>query len=293
MLARIISGLIGIPLVVVVVFWPGGIPFVILVALVGVLGQLEFYGSTRRRGVRPHMLLGIAIGLLMIYFGWSGWCPQSDTLLSSINLIYLIPAFTALILGALVIEIIRTDRAPVVNVGTTILGVAYVPWLLLHFVMLRLISGKMVVYSSKPIELGAWLVMFVLLATWALDTAAYFVGKFYGKNKMAPNLSPGKTWEGSVAGFLFAVVIGAVAGAIIRMPQPHGLILGALIGVFGQVGDLAESALKRELGIKDFGNLIPGHGGVLDRLDSLLFTGPITFWYIVVVLSGWIASFKA
>jgi len=295
MLTRIITALIAIPIVVALVFCRGGLPFTILIGVVAVLGLLEFYGGARRGGARPHLLLGLAAGVLFIYFG-SG--------LTSINLLaplavtgaadplWLIPTFTGLVLLSLIFELIREERAPFVNVGVTILGLGYVVWLLLHFIWLRgMGSGAAHGIRVGPweSERGAWLVMFVLLATWAVDTGAYFIGKFYGKKKLAPRLSPGKTVEGSIGGFVCAVVIGAVTAAIIRMPQPHGLILGALIGIVGQIGDLAESALKREVGIKDFGSIVPGHGGILDRIDSLLFTGPVVFWYVAIFLSRWIS----
>jgi phosphatidate cytidylyltransferase len=285
MLTRIITALVAIPIVVALVFYRGGLPFSILIGVVAVLGLLEFYGGARRGGARPHLLLGLAGGILFIYFGggqWDIWAGGSPPIF------YLVPTFTGLVLLSLIFELIREERAPFVNVGVTSLGLGYVVWLLLHFIWLRSAEGTIRV-GPWVSERGAWLVMFVLLATWAVDTGAYFIGKLYGSKKLAPRLSPGKTVEGSIAGFVSAVIIGAVTAAVIRMPQPHGLILGALIGIVGQIGDLAESALKREVGIKDFGSIVPGHGGILDRIDSLLFTGPVVFWYVAIFLSRWIS----
>jgi phosphatidate cytidylyltransferase len=291
MLTRIITALIAIPIVVALVFYRGGLPFTILIGVVAVLGLLEFYGGARKGGARPHLLLGLAAGVLFIYFG-RGYCQKLDIwgeqLPSLFYMFYLIPTFTGLVLLSLIFELIREERAPFVNVGVTSLGLGYVVWLLLHFIWLRSAEGTIRV-GPWVSERGAWLVMFVLLATWAVDTGAYFIGKLYGSKKLAPRLSPGKTVEGSIAGFVSAVIIGAVTAAVIRMPQPHGLILGALIGIVGQIGDLAESALKREVGIKDFGSIVPGHGGILDRIDSLLFTGPVVFWYVAIFLSRWIS----
>jgi phosphatidate cytidylyltransferase len=278
MLTRVITGLIGIPIVIALVFWPGGVPFALLIAVASFLGMLEFYGGARKHNIRPHIVLGMIAGMLVLYFGWS-W-----KLFEMMDLIYLIPTFTGLVLLSLIFELFRGHRSPMINVSVTIFGVAYIALLMLHFIWLRNLEGSVTV-ASRTMNLGAWYVMFVLLTSWALDTGAYFSGKFYGRHKLAPSLSPGKTWEGSIGGFACALIVAAVVGAVIHMPQPHALILGALIGVFGQVGDLTESAIKREIGVKDFGALLPGHGGVMDRLDSLLFTAPIAFWYIVTFLA--------
>lgn len=276
MLTRIISALVGIPIVVALLFYHDGRPFTVLVAVAALLGLLEFYRGAAKGKVRPFMLFGVAMGALFFYFG--GWFG-----LDVLRMIDLIPTFTALILLAFVIELFQKDRKPFLNVGTTVLGVGYVVWMLLHLIWLR-DSGSVIKVGPWQSELGAWLVMFVFLTTWAVDTGAYFAGRAFGKRKLAPSLSPGKTIEGSIGGFVLAIIVGAVVGQLIKLPQPHGLILGALVGIAAQFGDLTESALKREVGIKDFGALIPGHGGMLDRIDSLLFTGPLVFWYLTILL---------
>ena len=129
-------------------------------------------------------------------------------------------------------------------------------------------------------EVGAWLMLLVAMCVWATDTGAYLVGRSLGRRKLAPTLSPGKTVEGSLGGLLFALLTGALFGAWIHVPLMHSLVIGALAGIMGQWGDLFESALKRELGIKDFGSIMPGHGGALDRFDSLLFVTPLAFCYL-------------
>ena len=110
-------------------------------------------------------------------------------------------------------------------------------------------------------EVGAWLMLLVAVCVWATDTGAYLVGKSMGKRKLAPTLSPGKTVEGSLGGLIFALLTGALFGAWIHLPLVHGLVIGGIAGIMGQWGDLFESALKREIGVKDFGNIMPGHGG--------------------------------
>ena len=129
-------------------------------------------------------------------------------------------------------------------------------------------------------EVGAWLMLFVAVCVWATDTGAYLFGKRFGRRKLAPSLSPGKTVEGSLGGIALALLTAALFGAWIHLPLVHSLVIGAIAGIMGQWGDLFESALKRELGLKDFGNIMPGHGGALDRFDSLLFVTPLAYCYL-------------
>ncbi len=129
-------------------------------------------------------------------------------------------------------------------------------------------------------ERGAWLMLLVAVCVWMTDTGAYLVGRKWGRHKLAPALSPNKTVEGSLGGLTLAVVTGVCFGVWIHLPWQHGLAVGLIAGVMGQMGDLFESALKREIGIKDFGGIMPGHGGALDRFDSLLFVTPLAFCYL-------------
>ena len=129
-------------------------------------------------------------------------------------------------------------------------------------------------------------VLLALFATFAVDTTAYFIGRAWGRHKMAPTISPGKTWEGAVGG-LAGAIVAVIALALlldIDISYSEMVILGFLIAVFAQLGDLAESKLKRSMGVKEAGNLIPGHGGILDRLDSIVFTGVVVYyclrWFI-------------
>ncbi len=276
MLTRIITAIVGIPIVLALVFWPGGLPFMLLIGVAVIVGMIEFYRAARRGGFRPNRMLGVVAAGLVLYFGRK----------VSPDMIYIGPTLVGLVLICLAYELLRDNRKPLANVGSTLLGLGYVCWLLMHFTLLRGIDGSVTV-GRWTAETGAWLVMFALLCTWALDSGAYFVGKFYGRKKLAPTISPNKTVEGSVAGLACSIIIGAVLGAALGIPQPHGLVLGALIGIIGQIGDLAGSAIKREVGVKDFSNLLPGHGGVLDRVDSLLFVAPVVFYYVTIALKGW------
>jgi phosphatidate cytidylyltransferase len=143
------------------------------------------------------------------------------------------------------------------------------------------VNGEPANYSPLTTHLGP--LFLTLFCVWATDSSAYFVGRAIGKWKLAPEISPGKTLEGALGGLFFAILFGALFGWLFFRNVWLGVAIGAVAGVFGQIGDLFESALKRELGIKDFGGIMPGHGGVLDRFDSLLFVAPLSalvfqFW---------------
>jgi len=127
--------------------------------------------------------------------------------------------------------------------------------------------------------LGPWILLFALVITWVGDTAAYFVGRAIGKHKLAPHLSPGKTWEGSIASMAGALLIGWLLSTRINVPAPVILGLAAVGNVAGQVGDLLESSFKRSAGVKDSGSILPGHGGMLDRIDALILTIPVVWYY--------------
>ncbi len=127
--------------------------------------------------------------------------------------------------------------------------------------------------------LGPWILLFALVITWVGDTAAYFVGRAIGKHKLAPHLSPKKTWEGSIASMAGALLIGWLLSTRINVPAPVILGLAAVGNVAGQVGDLLESSFKRSAGVKDSGSILPGHGGMLDRIDALILTVPVVWYY--------------
>ncbi len=155
----------------------------------------------------------------------------------------------------------------------TMAGILYIGWLLSYFVALReMVDGRNWVFLA-------------LFATFGSDTAAFFIGRTWGKHRLAPNISPSKTWEGAIGGLLGAVII----SLLFTIPSPlslnlhywQAILLGLTISVFSQLGDLIESLLKRNMGVKDSGRLLPGHGGFLDRLDSVVFAGIVVYYYVV------------
>ena len=173
--------------------------------------------------------------------------------------------------------------------AVTLAGAIYIGGLLMHFVQLRQIALPVLrpgPLDGLQIAPGAAWIYATFAVTWAADSGAYFAGRAFGRHKMSPLLSPKKTWEGFAGGLLAS--IGAGVGIVALLGLPVSLTVGVLLGAIGAVGgtfgDLAESMLKRQAGVKDSGALIPGHGGLLDRIDSLLFTGPLVYYLLAALL---------
>jgi phosphatidate cytidylyltransferase len=194
----------------------------------------------------------------------------------------------ALLLGILVLVLALRLRRPLRDEGVLgrltysygLVGMAYLGLLFSSFVLLRGLPGRLQLTPLPEIDRGAWLMVFTATAVWATDSFAYFVGKAYGKRPFAPRISPAKTWEGFLGGLAGGLVAGLLFAQGIHVSLLHGAVVGLIAGVFGPLGDLFESALKRELNLKDFGSIMPGHGGILDRFDSLLFVTPLIYLYL-------------
>lgn len=276
MLLRIVSGVIGIPLLVLLVFIKQGLPFILGVGLISVIGLNEFYRGVRKTGARPQEWLGLASALLFLFAARQGFKSVGFEL----------PAvLTLLVLASLTVELIRRDRAPIRNLGATLLGAVYVGWLFSYLVALRSVPGHTPVAGlGRELPLGAWLVLYIIFTAWAADTGSYFIGRRFGRHKLTPVLSPGKSWEGLLAGIAASIAMSAVMGGLIGIPWGRVFIIGIGVALVNLVGDLAESSMKRDIGIKDFGSLLPGHGGILDRFDGLLFAAPLFYYYVAIIL---------
>ena len=255
LLPRILSALVAIPLVILVV-WQGGLFLVALCALVMFLALLEAKRMFDRLGLNvPFELMVAGIMLLL----GSAYFYRDAGLTGAIAVIFFI---------FLIWILFFHPNCSLVEMAMGFLGTSYVG-LFVYVYLLRTLPGGWI-----------WIV-FMLTGTWVNDTAAYFVGKFLGRRRLVPSLSPGKTLEGAVGGILGSLLV-AIGFIFIypSLPLLPLLVLGLLVGVAAQVGDLVESVFKRQVGVKDAGNLIPGHGGMLDRLDSMLFTAPLVYYYV-------------
>jgi phosphatidate cytidylyltransferase len=275
--SRVATAAIGIPLALLIMY-AGGAPFVVLILAAALLGLSELYAAVESRGDRPVRALGYvaaaAIILGMQYMPADGRIPFAAFTLGLVTI------------AALATQIFREESdasSHITNAATTLLGVVYVVWLFGFFILLRNLDAPALKAAVGEGFRGRTGLLFMVLAcTWMTDTGAYFIGRFLGKRKLAPAVSPGKTIEGSIGGLAAAVIVGLIVALWLHMPAWKGLVLGALIGVTGQVGDLCKSVMKREVGIKDFGTLLPGHGGVLDRFDSLLVTVFISMCFFTI-----------
>lgn len=269
MFTRIVSGVIGIAVAAWLVHL-GGVPFLITVMALTAIGLLEFYRMVAKKGIRPFRVVGILAGLIIV-----GMAYFSSMTLTTVTMI--IPALVLALFLVFSIQLHKFGTEDAIrNVGITFFGIFYVAGLMAHFVLLRNIDNPIL-----PGEFAIWL---ALICTWSTDSCAYFVGRSMGKRPLAPKISPKKT----IAGFLGGLVGGSLAGFIysivIQFDPVKAAIIGLGIAFVGQIGDLFESALKRDAGVKDSGNLIPGHGGALDRFDSTMFTIPLTFYFIIYFL---------
>ncbi len=267
---RLAAILVGVPCLFVITE-RGGVFFLLLIDLIILLGLTEFFRLMEAKGFRPSRLLGYAAALAVSLHVYSGG--------AALTLVV-----TAILLLIMIREIFRPQvKTALTNIAVTVLGVMYVGWLASHFVMLRELPGSL---NADP-AYGARLVYFAALVIWSCDTAAYVVGILVGGRKLIPRISPGKTWAGAIGGVAGGVLAGWLcARSFLPFVTPlMGALLGLVSAILGQFGDLVESLLKRDAGLKDSAHLIPGHGGILDRVDSLLFTVPVLYyWFRFMVL---------
>ncbi len=281
---RILSALIAAPLVLGVILLPGGSrpfpgwPLALLVMVLIIGGLREFYAGCRHIGLLPRDELGYGLGFYWLLCA----SPLMDTQSSRPWLLGL----CAFVLIGLTLEVVRGEHAPFRGLGPTMLGALYVGGLFPFVLRLRLLNPDLVRLPAEapgwlwwPGE-GGWLLLYVVLVTSSVDVGAFFIGRAIGGPKLAPRVSPGKTWAGAIGGTVTAVGMGYLIGLPLGLTPGFILLTALVMSISGQFGDLAKSAMKRELNIKDFGAIMPGHGGVLDRFDSLLFSAPVIYWLL-------------
>ncbi|HNS52499.1 MAG TPA: phosphatidate cytidylyltransferase [Anaerolineae bacterium] len=264
---RVLSSALLIPLVAAAT-WAGGWILAAVLFVVVVRSAYELFHLMEQSAYRPSLP---ASALVMAAFLVSARFPEAH-LTGAV--------LAAAVIGTLIVQLLRPPKGQPTQSWALTLGAAlWLGWLISHFLLLRDLSS--------PFGFGVgtrWLGL-VFLVTWLNDSAAYFVGKAFGRHPFAPYLSPKKTWEGTAGG-----VIGGVAGTmllghwLVGLPWLHGLLLGALVAIVAPLGDLAKSMVKRQVGVKDFSDLIPGHGGMFDRIDSLLFVAPVVYCYATFIL---------
>ncbi|HEX8090190.1 MAG TPA: phosphatidate cytidylyltransferase [Blastocatellia bacterium] len=261
---RILTAIVALPVLLYTVWSEIPYFFVALTAIAILLALGEFYNLASKVRCRPQIIPGYAAALLVVACFVYG------------EPIWVVAVISALAVVSLAAALARPDEMnkSLASVSATVFGVIYVALLASFLVGVRMIQTPESRLASKLLTMFFAMVMMT-------DTGAYYTGRSIGRHKLAPRVSPGKTVEGAVGGFITAIITGPLCRWIFfpEIGLLNAMALGATIGIFGQVGDLAESMLKRGSGVKDSGNLLPGHGGMLDRVDSILFCAPLLYYY--------------
>jgi len=275
MKSRLLTALVALPILILSIVLPYFLPdypqaawlFVFIAALAFIAGLFEFFSFTKKLELKADASIAyLGASALFIAFVFDAPTKAPDLLILTVAL------FLMLVLATQMFRFQKDFSKMLTGVGVTVFGVLYVVFLGGFLVATRV--GFDPVLSSK-------LLLFFFLVNFGSDAGAYFVGKNFGKHKLAPKISPGKTWEGFAGGVLFSAAFAALATYLFfpELPYKFSIPLAIVMAAIGVVGDLAESAMKRGANVKDAASLLPGHGGLLDRLDSLLFNAPILYYF--------------
>ncbi|MFA5156908.1 MAG: phosphatidate cytidylyltransferase [Candidatus Omnitrophota bacterium] len=263
LIKRIISSvlLIGLIAAVVIKDWVCGLTVVVFIGF----GLYEFFTMLENKGIRIYKYVGIGVGLLI---------PLSIASRFELTKNWELLLIVLALLFLLVMQFRRRENSgTIVDISTTLFGILYVSWFFSFMIKIRYL------------EAGLGLFLSVLLITKLGDIGAYFIGSRLGRTPLIPRISPNKSVEGAIGGLLFSVIGALISKPFLNLSYPHLIFIGSALGVLGQLGDLSESLIKRDCQIKDSGRLFPGMGGVLDIIDSLLFTAPAFYFYISAVLN--------
>lgn len=253
---RILVGIVGIPLFIFLIY-KGGIYFLVLSLVLASIALWEFYTMFQKEKYYPLIILPISLSVIALAGNF--WDENFASLFLPLSIILI---FTA--------EIFRKEKKNPINSFIAAGGIIYIT---VPFIMLN----RIILYQHFNY------IIFIFILIWTCDTMAFFGGKFLGKHKLS-EISPKKTWEGSVTGFIFTIIASLIVYYFYsdKVILKDALAIGAIIGIFSQIGDLFESLIKRKLNVKDSSHIIPGHGGVLDRFDSLIFVTPLIFLYLEI-----------
>ncbi len=262
--SRMLINIIGIPAILLLIHL-GGIPFVLFITVMVFIAQVELYLLMRKKGIAPLLLPGVLAGVI--------WQLASFYLPGALLLYLLIGLVVLLLLAGLVHQI----KNVTVDLASTLFGFVYLPVLTSTIILMHNIPGR-----------GRSIVFLLFVTIWVCDSLAFIIGKWLGRRKIAPKISPNKTYAGCIGGLFGAVLTVLIFYFLGWAPDFMSImqliIFGILAGVFGQAGDFVESAFKRDAEVKDSSNLLLGHGGVLDRFDSFFIAAPVIFLYIITIL---------
>ena len=304
---RILTAIVAIPLILLICI-VGGIYFFGFVAIASAVALYEFYGLAKAKGANPQVAIGLFSGFLVnisfyqtklqaIVAGMFLGQGISISFPSQGQLLFIILLITVAVMS--MVELFRNKGSALMNLATTLFGVLYVSLFFGTFIGLRevftlhdpVVSRYFVTTlgtmdGDQIYRFGGYTVISIFAIIWICDSAAFHFGMSIGKHKLFPRVSPNKSWEGAIFGFIFAVASAVAARYLVLdyLSVGSAIIVGVIVGIFGQLGDLIESLLKRDAGVKDSSNLIPGHGGAFDRFDSLLLVAPLVYYYIDFIL---------
>jgi phosphatidate cytidylyltransferase len=284
---RVATAAVLIPFAVGVVLWGSTAWVTLVLALITVLALFEYFALGDAIGHRAYRFWTAACAIALLYVQWIMAIEPSYQLAGGLVLHRAIGQFAGGVVGVQGVFFLFVLGVALVTLFTKRPLVEALPAAGISASGLLLVAFPL----SFAIRLhglgkeGPWLLLFALVITWAGDSVAYFVGRAVGRSAMAPHLSPKKTWEGSVASFAGSLLVAALFGRWLSAPPPHLLAMAGAGNVAGQIGDLLESAYKRSAGVKDSGGLLPGHGGVLDRIDALILAIPVVWYYWTIVYS--------
>lgn len=271
MKARIISAAVAVALLAAIVYL-GSQAIGAAVFIMAVIGIYEFYRALEKGGYKPVYAVGCIACLPLLYIAFSDVLPHAAGAVSLLSVLAIgVFAVMALLFCLLIFS---KGKYTVADISVTLLGIFYVVFLF-SFISV-----------TRNLEKGYLYIWLIFIGAWATDTFAYFTGVRFGRTKILPKVSPHKSLEGSIGGAAGCIAAMLLFGLYFRtalgVPIYHFAILGLLCGMISQVGDWAASAVKRATGVKDYGRIMPGHGGVLDRLDSVMFVAPVVYFYIIM-----------
>ncbi|MFA6075864.1 MAG: phosphatidate cytidylyltransferase [Negativicutes bacterium] len=274
LLTRTITAIVGIALAVFIINY-GGLIFILALTVLALVAWMELARMFRKAGVKICTSLGsVLIVLSMVFARYANNTEYQFILFFSIVFLLAKVVFTS-------------GKFSIGDCVATVFGFFYVSFLFSHFVELRFIDND-TIYNYKYFQLnpGTAYLWLALIGTWASDSFAYFTGRLFGRTKLNVTISPGKTWEGVIGGGIGAIAVSTLVIWGLGLPLYCGAVIGLIAAVVAPLGDLAESAMKRFCNVKDSGSFFPGHGGVLDRFDSLLFVVPMVYYFVAIIVMG-------
>ncbi|NQT22425.1 MAG: phosphatidate cytidylyltransferase [Candidatus Omnitrophica bacterium] len=266
LLKRVINSVLILTLTGLIIFcFPNWVYLLLAIFLIG-LGLNEFFSIVEANGIVTYKYFGIIAGCLIplaVYLHLGERYIDLEPLLIVIACLF-----------AFILQFTRREKSRdhIISIGVTLLALFYISWFFSFVIKIKFLPS------------GNFLIAFLILVTKSGDVAAYFVGRAFGKHNLIPRISPKKTVEGTAGALFTSIAVALLASGLIGISLKHALALGVLLGIIGQVGDLAESLIKRDCGVKDSGGNLSGFGGVLDMIDSLLFTTPVFYFYIKMFL---------